>query len=96
MGTLIADWESRAQRLVAEFRADFNRRPGDADMRAIVDQLCSESALFVQYWRKHNVLHREGGERQFNHPEFGELKFTQTTLLVASQLEIKLVCLIPN
>ena len=94
--SLIADWESRAQRLVAEFRADFNRRPGDADMRAIVDQLCSESALFVQYWRTHKVLHREGGERRFNHPVLGELKFTQTTLLVALQLEIKLVCLIPN
>lgn len=94
--SLIADWESRAQRLVAEFRADFNRRPGDADMRAIVDQLCSESALFVQYWRKHKVLHREGGERRFNHPRFGELNFTQTTLLVALQLEIKLVCLIPS
>lgn len=93
---LIADWEIRAQRLVAEFRADFNRRPGDAAMKALVDQLCRDSELFDQYWRKHDVLHREGGERQFNHPVLGELKFQQTTLLVALQQEIKLVCLSPN
>lgn len=94
--SLIADWERRAQRLVAEFRADFNRRPSDADMKTIVDQLGSESALFFQFWRKHDVLHREGGERQFNHPAMGELKFKQTTLQVALQQEIKLVCLNPN
>jgi hypothetical protein len=42
------------------------------------------------------VLHREGGERQFRHPVRGELKFIQTTLLVALQREIKLVCLAPD
>lgn len=93
---LIADWEIRAQRLVAEFRADFNRRPGDAAMKAFVDLLCKDSELFVRYWQKHDVLHREGGERQFNHPVLGQLKFKQTTLLVALQQEIKLVCLAPK
>lgn len=93
---IIADWEIRAQRLVAEFRADFNRRPGDAAMKSLVERLCRDSELFVFYWRKHDVLHREGGERQFNHPVLGELKFKQTTLLVALQQDIKLVCLAPN
>lgn len=93
---LIANWEIRNKRLVAEFRADFNRRPGDAAMKALVEQLCRDSDLFAQYWRKHDVLYREGGERQFNHPALGKLKFKQTTLLVALRLEIKLVCLIPD
>jgi len=39
------------------------------------------------------VLGREGGERKFTHPLRGELHFRQTTLLVASRPEIKLVCL---
>lgn len=94
--TLIADWQSRAQRLVAEFRADFNRRLGDPVMKALVDQLCQECDLFALYWRKHDVLYREGGERQFKHSVLGELKFKQTTLLVALRQEIKLVCLTPN
>ena len=93
---LIADWETRAERLVAEFRADFNRRPGDAERMAIVQQLKTESALFARLWRKHDVLHREGGERLFNHPQMGPLQFSQTTLQVALQPEIKLVCLSPR
>jgi transcriptional regulator with XRE-family HTH domain len=94
--TLIADWEHRARRLVAEFRADFHRRPGDEAMKALVDQLCRDSTLFAGYWRRQDVLYREGGARRFCHPVRGELGFTQTTLLVASQMELKLVCLNPD
>jgi transcriptional regulator with XRE-family HTH domain len=93
--TLIADWEDRARRLVAEFRADFHRHPGDAALKALVDGLCADSALFADCWRRQDVLHREGGERRFVHPEQGRLAFAQTTLLVAAQRDVKLVCLSP-
>lgn len=90
---LIVDWENRARRLAAEFRADFHRRPADDAMQALVEQLRQDSALFAQCWDKQDVLRREGGERRFRHPVRGELGFVQTTLLVALQMEIKLVCL---
>jgi transcriptional regulator with XRE-family HTH domain len=90
---LIVDWETRARRLAAEFRADFHRRPADEDMQALVEQLRQDSPLFAQCWDKQDVLHREGGARRFRHPVDGELAFVQTTLLVALQMEIKLVCL---
>jgi hypothetical protein len=93
---LIVDWDTRARRLAAEFRADFHRRPADAAMQALVEQLHRDSPLFAQCWDKQDVLHREGGQRQFKHPVRGELRFVQTTLLVALQLEIKLVCLAGN
>jgi transcriptional regulator with XRE-family HTH domain len=92
---LIADWPERARRLVAEFRADYSRRPRDAEMRALIDALSEKSPLFPQLWREQLVLHREGGEREFNHPLDGPQRFLQTTLLVASQQECKLVCLAP-
>ena len=92
---LIVDWPDRAQRLVAEFRADFSRRPRDAAMQALIDELASGSAVFTRMWREQSVLLREGGERGFKMPN-GSLKhFQQTTLLVASQTECKLVCLEP-
>jgi transcriptional regulator with XRE-family HTH domain len=91
--TLIVDWEPRARRLAAEFRADVHRRPSDPDLAGLVDRLCRESVLFAECWDRQDVLHREGGERRFRHPERGELAFLQTTLLVALQMEIKLVCL---
>jgi len=94
--TLIADWPERAQRLVAEFRADFSRRPRDAAMQALIDELSSSSPLFVRLWREQAVLLREGGERSFQLAD-GELcRYQQTTLLVASQTECKLVCLAPK
>jgi transcriptional regulator with XRE-family HTH domain len=93
--SLIADWPERAQRLVAEFRADFSRRPRDAAMQALVDALSAQSPLFTKLWREQTVLHREGGERGFLKPQGGVDHYQQTTLLVASQVECKLVCLTP-
>ncbi|MDD5277021.1 MAG: helix-turn-helix transcriptional regulator [Methylovulum sp.] len=93
--SLIADWPERACRLVAEFRADYSRRPQDAAMQALIDDLLARSPLFNQHWRGQTVLNREGGERRFNHPLQGMQCFLQTTLLVALQPECKLVCLAP-
>lgn len=90
---LIGDWPERARRLVAEFRADFNRRPNDPAMGALVDRLNGQSSQFASFWRDQDVLDREGGERRFTHPSRGELYFCQTTLLVAARPDIKLVCL---
>jgi transcriptional regulator with XRE-family HTH domain len=92
---LIVDWQDRAQRLVAEFRADFSRRPRDAAMQALIDELASGSAVFAGMWREQSVLLREGGERGFKLPGATLAHYQQTTLLVASQTECKLVCLQP-
>ena len=93
--TLIADWHERAQRLVAEFRADFSRRPRDAAMQALIDELLSQSPVFADMWRAQAVLLREGGERRFRAADGQQLSYQQTTLLVASKTECKLVCLAP-
>jgi transcriptional regulator with XRE-family HTH domain len=93
--TLIADWPERAQRLVAEFRSDFSRRPRDAAMQALIDELSSNSPLFTRMWREQTVLHREGGERGFVAAGGTCALYQQTTLLLASQTECKLVCLVP-
>jgi transcriptional regulator with XRE-family HTH domain len=93
--TLLAEWPERVRRLVAEFRADYSRRPRDPAIRALVDELSVASAPFRTIWQKQQVLHREGGERSFRHPLEGRRRFLQTTLLVASHPECKLVCLAP-
>lgn len=92
---LIADWPERAQRLAAEFRADFSRRPRDASMQALIDELSASSALFTRLWGAQTVLHREGGERSFQLAKGKHMRYQQTTLFVASKTECKLVCLAP-
>lgn len=91
----IADWAERAQRLVAEFRSDFSRRPRDVAMAAFVEELSAQSPTFAELWRQQTVLAREGGERAFQVPGQGMLRFQQSTLIVASHPECKLVCLEP-
>lgn len=91
--TLIGNWQDRASRLAAEFRADFNRHPDDVAMGALVTELQARSPDFARLWKAQTVLGREGGERDFNHPGRGALSFDQTTLLVAARPDVKLVCL---
>ena len=93
--SLIADWQERAQRLVAEFRADFSRRPLDVAMQSLIDDLSASSPPFTQLWHKQTVLLREGGERLFTGANGQLRRYTQTTLLLAAQTECKLVCLVP-
>ncbi|HEY0184182.1 MAG TPA: helix-turn-helix transcriptional regulator, partial [Rhodopila sp.] len=49
----IWDWEDRARRLVAEFRADTARDPDDRAMRALVDGLLRDSEAFARFWNDH-------------------------------------------
>lgn len=92
----ICDWENRARRLAAEFRADTGLRPNDAEVAALVQELCRASPEFAQFWNDQQVLAREGGIREFNHPEQGLLRFEQITLLPAAHSGYKMVMLIAD
>ena len=89
---LIDAWEDRARRVVAEFRADFSRRLGEPGLRSLIEELGQDSPLFARLWREQAVLAREGGERRFLAPP---RRYRQTTLILASHPEAKLVCLTP-
>jgi transcriptional regulator with XRE-family HTH domain len=92
----IRDWENRARRLLAEFRADTAHDPDDRAMRALVDGLLRDSEAFARFWNDHAVLAREGGERVFNHPVDGTLRYEQVTLIPASRMSHKVVMLLPK
>ena len=92
----IVDWENRARRLVAEFRADTGRNPDDPALSALVDRLRTGSADFAKFWGDHAVLAREGGARTFNHPRDGLRHYEQVTLAPAGRPDTKLVMLLPS
>lgn len=93
--SLICDWEDRARRVVAEFRADAGARLDDPWLGGLVRELAQQSALFAESWDEHAVVAREGGERTFRHPEDGFLKYRQIGFNLASQPSFKLVMLVP-
>ncbi|MDR3536771.1 MAG: helix-turn-helix transcriptional regulator [Acetobacteraceae bacterium] len=90
----IDDWDHRARRLVAEFRADTGRLPDDPALAALVAALQAQSPLFARFWQDQDVQEREGGLRGFNHPADGRLTFEQLTLRPASRPDCKLVMLL--
>ncbi|HET9149499.1 MAG TPA: helix-turn-helix transcriptional regulator [Alphaproteobacteria bacterium] len=91
--SLIADWEDRARRVIAEFRADAGRHLDDPEVRALIEEMSGKSAFFACVWHEHAVLAREGGERTFNHPLDGFLRYEQITMTLSSRPELKLVML---
>jgi transcriptional regulator with XRE-family HTH domain len=93
--SLLPDWEDRAMRLLAEFRADYGRALHDPRTRALVDRLTSDSELFARAWDLQDVVAREGGLRSFTHAEDGLLAFEQHTFSPADRPDYKLVVLAP-
>ncbi|QCP48604.1 transcriptional regulator [Trinickia violacea] len=91
---LIVDWETRARRLAAEFRADSIRHLNDAPTRALIDALSAESDAFARFWASQDVGEREGGAREFDHPRHGRVVYDQITFKPAHREDLKLVVLV--
>ena len=94
--SLICDWENRARRLAGEFRAACSARFDDPELRVFIAGLRQDSRAFAQFWDQHGVLGREGGERTFNHPRDGFLRYEQATFNLASEPDVKLTMLMPS
>lgn len=91
----IVDWNARAHRLVAEFRADTAAWQADPVRQALVQDLADANAEFALAWRSQAVLARDGGQRTFQHPRRGRCAFHQHTLRLAQHAELKLTVLLP-
>jgi len=92
--TLICDWEARARRVAAEFRAASSAHFNDPELRTLIAELHEHSTEFAQFWQQHGVLGREGGERTFNHPNDGFIRYEQVTFDLASHSDVKLTLLL--
>lgn len=92
---LVVDWELRARRLVAEFRADCRSRLEEPALQKLVAELSQGSTEFDRCWKLHDVLERQGGLREFQHPRHGLLRYQQVTLRPVELEQLKLVMLQP-
>lgn len=92
---LIADWEVRASRLAAEFRADCRTRLEEPALQRLIAELEESSPEFARFWKQHDVLDRRGGRRDFRHPARGMVSYQQVTLHPVEQEPLKLVILKP-
>jgi transcriptional regulator with XRE-family HTH domain len=90
----IVDWNERARRLVAEYRADTAAWPEDPVREALVQELLGDPE-FAAAWRSQAVLTRDGGRRSFQLAGRGRCDYEQHTLRVAQQPDLKLTVLLP-
>ena len=93
--TFLADWEVRARRITAEFRADCRQSLDEPPLLRLVDDLAGQSPEFARFWKQHDVLERQGGERSFLHPRRGAIRYQQVTLRPGEFEYIKFVVLRP-
>jgi transcriptional regulator with XRE-family HTH domain len=79
-----ADRESAARAHVADLRATVGRRPADAELLALVAELCDGSELFARLWAEHDVAVRRIDRKRFLHPVVGELEVDCEILATAA------------
>ncbi|OAE63296.1 transcriptional regulator [Achromobacter insolitus] len=91
---LVVDWDQRARRVVAEFRADAGAHLDESAVLALLDNLNRQSPVFAHWWTRHAVVEREGGLREFLHPRRGKLAYQQITFRLATHPDLKLVMLL--
>ena len=94
--SFLVDWETRARRIAAEFRADCRTRLDEPALLRLIDELTRGSPDFARFWKQHDVLERQGGRRDFDHPKLGRVSYQQLTLRPVDQEQLKLVLLKPD
>jgi transcriptional regulator with XRE-family HTH domain len=73
------NWEMQAQNLVAQFRADYARFPGNPAFREIIEDLQRVSPQFSLWWAQQEVRGLPDGPRTMQHPTLGALEFDHVT-----------------
>jgi hypothetical protein len=91
-----SEWERAAPGVVAAFRADAARRPGDPGFAAVVDELAAVSPEFAELWARHDVGVHIQAVKAVHHPDAGELMFDATALALPDGSDLRLVLYDPQ
>jgi len=85
------DWDSVARFVVGAFRADAARSGATAQVAALVEELCAQSAEFAQMWRDNDVRSYGEGVKRLRHPIAGEIAFEYSAFAVDGRPDLAMV-----
>lgn len=91
----VNSWEEKAQRMVAEFRAEYGRHIGDPDFLSLIAELERASAEFRVWWTRYDLRGPSDGRKDFNHPQVGRLALEHITLRVPENPDLKVMIYTP-
>jgi transcriptional regulator with XRE-family HTH domain len=94
--SLYVDWKQVVQQVLAEFRSDSARYPGDFQFTTLIEDLQRVSEEFRLWWARHDVRGSLDGRKEINHPIVGRLILQHTTLLVATNSDVKVMIYTPS
>ena len=81
------DWDAAADEMVGLLRAEAGRKPQDAAVASLVDELSRRSEAFAARWAQHDVrLHRKGVAR-LRHPQVGPMTLAYEDLDLPTEPE---------
>lgn len=90
-----ASWESTAQGMLARFRADYARHPGDAQFEGLIEDLKLESPEFREWWPHYDVAGEADGRKAIIHPEVGYILLEHSTLSPPADPDLKVMVYTP-
>ena len=88
-------WADTARANLADFRAEYARRPGDPSFVELVTALSAESAAFREWWAEHDVRAYEPARKTIRHASLGPLVVHQLQSVPAGHPELRLRVLVP-
>jgi transcriptional regulator with XRE-family HTH domain len=94
--SLMVDWPTRAQGVVALFRYDYGRHAGDAYFVELVQRLTAISPEFAEYWPRYDLLSMTERSAQYRHPLVGSMVADAVVFSVADKPEQRVTILLPS
>ncbi len=80
-----------AQGVIARFRADCARYPGDPWFAELITDLQAASESFRELWIRHDVLRVLDCHKEMEHPELGYLEFEHVELRLPDNPDLKVM-----
>jgi hypothetical protein len=77
-------------------RADCRTPLEEPALQKLEEERSQASPESTQFWERHDVLKRQGGQRDFKHPKNGLISYQQATLHPVEQEQLKPVDTAPR
>lgn len=90
-----ASWETTARSMLARFRAESARHPGDARFAGLIEDLERESAAFGEWWSRYDVAGEAEGHEEIVHPDAGRIVLEHTTRSPPGDPDLKVMVYTP-
>jgi transcriptional regulator with XRE-family HTH domain len=93
--TVIVDWKRHAQRVLAQFRADYAEYRCDPAFGELIGMLKGLSSEFNEWWDRREVGAKAETRKTVNHPKVGRLELEQTAYRLEDDRSSRLVLYMP-